>query len=113
MPRKPRYGDPVNLKGSLNALILNSLRAGPSHGYRIAQEIKTKSKGLLEFKEGTLYPALHLLEEKGHIESFTGIENGRERCYYRLTQKGKKLLKEEKAQWNEVSHAITLILNES
>ena len=61
----------MNFKGSLNTLILQNLRQGPNHGYRIAQEIKKTSKGVLDFKEGTLYPALHGLEAKKLITSST------------------------------------------
>jgi len=53
------YGGGMNFRGSLPTLILQNLRGGANHGYRIAQDIKQKSKGLLDFKEGTLYPALH------------------------------------------------------
>lgn len=62
----------MNFRGSLNTLILQNLKKGPNHGYRIAQEIKQTSKGVLDFKEGTLYPALHGLENQGLIESVHG-----------------------------------------
>ena len=57
----------MNIKGSLTTLILQNLSRGPNHGYRIAQEIKSQSKGVLDFKEGTLYPALYRMEAKGWI----------------------------------------------
>ena len=63
----------MNLKGTLPTLILRALTEGPNHGYRIAQEIKSKSKGVLDFREGTLYPALHALENKGLIESYEQV----------------------------------------
>src|SRR5580698_4949045 len=78
---------PMNFKGSLPTLILQNLSRGPNHGYRIAQEIKQSSKGVLDFKEGTLYPALHGLEGKGFIASQTRVENGRTRCYYEFDRK--------------------------
>lgn len=93
-------------------MILQNLAKGPSHGYRIAQEIKEKSKGVLDFKEGTLYPALHGLENKELIESYTRQENGRTRCYYRLTQKGKKALRQGREEWLRFSGAISLVLKE-
>jgi len=103
----------MNLKGSLSTLILQNLRRGPNHGYRIAQNIKEKSKGVLDFKEGTLYPALHDLEGKGLIESYAGEENGRTRCYYKLTEKGRKKLAAEKEEWLKLSGAISLMLQET
>jgi DNA-binding PadR family transcriptional regulator len=96
----------MNFRGSLTALILQNLNHGPNHGYRIAQEIKQKSKGVLDFKEGVLYPALHGLEGKGLIESFTQIENGRTRCYYQLTRKGKGGLAKQKEEWIRFSEAV-------
>jgi len=102
----------MNFKGSLAPLILQNLRRGPNHGYRIAQDIKQKSKGVLDFKEGTLYPALHGLEGKGMIESYTQDENGRTRCYYKLTEKGKRSLAKEKQEWLRFSSAINLLLGE-
>src|ERR1700683_1868087 len=103
----------MNFKGSLAPLILQNLRRGPNHGYRIAQEIKQKSKGVLDFKEGTLYPALHGLENKGLIESYTEVENGRTRCYHRLTKSGKQVLARQHKEWEQFSGAISLILQET
>jgi transcriptional regulator len=103
----------MNFKGSLTTLILQNLDRGPNHGYRIAQDIKQKSKGVLDYKEGTLYPALHGLENKGLIESYSGEENGRTRCYYRLTKKGRKVLGEQREEWLRFSGAISLVLQET
>jgi PadR family transcriptional regulator, regulatory protein PadR len=103
----------MNFKGGLAPLILQNLRRGPNHGYRIAQEIKQKSKGVLDFKEGTLYPALHGLEGKGLISSYTQEENGRTRCYYKLTERGKRSLAKEKQEWLRFSSAIDLLLQEA
>ena len=103
----------MNFKGGLTVLILQNLSRGPNHGYRIAQEIKQKSKGVLDFKEGTLYPALHGLEGKGFISSYSQDENGRTRCYYKLTDKGKKALAREKEEWQQFSGAISFILQEA
>ncbi len=100
----------MNLKGTLPVLILNALERGPKHGYLIAAEIKAKSKGVLDFREGTLYPALHEQEHKGLIESYEQVENGRIRRYYRLTESGKKAIAKERAEWKRVSRAVTLIL---
>ncbi len=103
----------MHLKGSLPTLILQNLCRGPNHGYRIAQEIKQKSKGLLDFKEGTLYPALHGLEAKKLITSSTREENGRECRYYKLTEKGKKALVRERQEWQQFSGVITGLLQEA
>ncbi len=103
----------MNLKGTLPTLILKTLERGPKHGYRIAQEIKAKSKGVLDFKEGTLYPALHDLENRGLLESYEQTHNGRTRRYYRLTEDGKKILEKDRAQWDKVSKAVSLILKEA
>jgi PadR family transcriptional regulator PadR len=67
----------MNFKGTLPTLILEALEREPSHGYGIAQRIKKRSQGVLDFKEGTLYPALHKLENEGQVESFEGAEKGR------------------------------------
>lgn len=103
----------MNFKGSLATLILQNLSHGPNHGYRIAQEIKAQSKGVLDFKEGTLYPALHGLEGKGLIRSAERDENGRTRRYYKLTEKGKKALVREREELLQFSGAIRLMLKEA
>ena len=103
----------MNFKGSLTTLILQNLLRGPNHGYRIAQDIKQTSKGVLDFKEGTLYPALHGLEAKKLITSSTREENGRERRYYKLTEKGRKVLVKEREELLQFSTAISGLLKEA
>lgn len=103
----------MNFKGSLPTLILQNLAQGPNHGYRIAQEIKKSSKGVLDFKEGTLYPALHGLEAKKLITSSTREEGGRTRRFYKLTDKGKKALALERQEWVQFSTAISGLLKEA
>jgi PadR family transcriptional regulator, regulatory protein PadR len=100
----------MNLKGSLPTLILETLNRGSSHGYEIATVIKRKSAGVLDFKEGTLYPALHTLERDGMVESYTELENGRTRRYYKLTEKGGKHLEKSKLEWQKMSGAISSVL---
>jgi len=102
----------MNLKGSLPTLILQNLLRGANHGYRIAQEIKQSSQGVLDFKEGTLYPALHDLETKKLISSTTQQEGGRERRHYKLTEKGRKALVREREEWRQFSGAISGLLKE-
>jgi PadR family transcriptional regulator, regulatory protein PadR len=104
------YNPNMNLKGSLPALILETLTRGSSHGYEIATVIKRKSAGVLDFKEGTLYPALHTLERDGLVESHTELENGRTRRYYKLTEKGSKHLEKSKLEWQKMSSAISNVL---
>jgi PadR family transcriptional regulator PadR len=100
----------MNFKGTLPTLILEALVRQPSHGYRIAQRIKERSQGVLDFKEGTLYPALHKLENEGSVESFEEVENGRPRRYYRITKPGRAMLEKDRAEWLELSRAVTTIL---
>ena len=103
----------MNFKGTLPALILEVLAHQSSHGYHIAQEIKQRSQGVLDFKEGTLYPALHKLENEGLVESFEGMEKGRPRRYYRITKTGRGVLSKDRAEWRKLSQAVTVILGEA
>ena len=103
----------MNLKGTLPTLILQVLEDGANHGYRIAQLIKQRSRGVLDFKEGTLYPTLHGLEGKGLIEAYTRQESGRRRRYYRLTEHGHSHLARERKSWRELSRAVNLILKKA
>src|SRR6202142_4376865 len=99
----------MNFKGTLPTLILQALAEEPSHGYRIAQRIKERSRGVLDFKEGTLYPALHKLENEGLAESYEGVEKGRPRRYYRITKSGRGALTRDRAEWRKLSRAVTTI----
>ncbi|HEX7159030.1 MAG TPA: PadR family transcriptional regulator [Edaphobacter sp.] len=103
----------MNFKGTLPTLILEALLRGSSHGYRIAQQIKERSQGVLDFKEGTLYPALHKLENEGLVESYDAVEKGRQRRYYSITRAGRKALTKDRAEWREISRAVTMILGEA
>ena len=100
----------MNFRGSLPLLILHVLSKGPKHGYRIAKEIKQESEGVLDFKEGTLYPALHGMEQDALLEAFSGEEKGRTRRYYRLTESGRATLEQERAAWARYAHAVGLVL---
>jgi len=103
----------MNFKGTLPTLILETLVHEPSHGYRIAQRIKERSEGVLDFKEGTLYPALHKLENERLVESYDDVEKGRPRRYYRITKSGRETLAKDRAEWGELSRAVTMILGEA
>lgn len=100
----------MNLKGSLPLLILYNLSKGPNHGYQIAKQIKLQSEGVLDFREGTLYPTLHGLEKQGLIEAYNELENGRERRYYRLTDSGHATLDAELAEWSRFTNAVNGVL---
>jgi DNA-binding PadR family transcriptional regulator len=103
----------MNLKGTLPTLILEALEREASHGYRIAQQIKARSKGVLDFKEGTLYPALHKLEIDGLVESYEIVEKGRTRRCYQITESGRAILATDRKAWREVSKAVSFILEEA
>jgi transcriptional regulator len=103
----------MNLRGTLPTLILEALVQRPDHGYSIAQRIKERSHGVLDFKEGTLYPALHKLERDGRVESTEQVENGRTRRYYRITSAGRKALATDREEWRTLSRAVSMILKEA
>lgn len=100
----------MNIKGSLPMLILHVLSQGPSHGYRIAKQIKQQSEGVLDFKEGTLYPTLHTMEEQGLLETYHQQEKRRTRRYYRLTEAGQAAQAQEREEWDRYTTAVNLIL---
>ena len=99
------------LQGTLDLLVLQSLVLGPAHGYTIARLIQQRSDELLQVGQGSLYPALHRLETREWIASFWGTsENNRRARYYRLTPLGKRQLATETAKWQQLVHAIGLVL---
>jgi transcriptional regulator len=99
------------LQGTLDLLILKTIAAGPMHGYAIAQRIQQRSDDVLVVEEGSLYPCLYRMEEKGWIQAEWGkSENNRRAKYYSLTRAGHKQLEEETAIWERVYRAITLVL---
>lgn len=99
------------LKGSISLLLLNLLSRGEMYGYEILQQAARRSAETFEFKEGTLYPALHQLEKKGLIQAEWRIgETGRERKYYSLTAKGKRAAQEYEKQWQHLTTAVRAVL---
>jgi PadR family transcriptional regulator, regulatory protein PadR len=99
------------LQGTLDMLILQTLQWGPQHGLRISQGIRQKSEDLLRVEAGSLYPALHRLEEQGWLESEWQVsEKGQRAKYYRLTRSGKKQLAAEQGKWERVVKAIGLVM---
>ena len=103
---------PVDLlQGTLDLLILKTLALEPRHGWGIAQRIQQISKEVLQVQQGSLYPALHRLEQQGWIEAeWRASENNRRAKYYSLTAAGRKQLQLETANWERLSAAIRQIL---
>ena len=98
-------------QGTLDLLILKVIALGPAHGYAIAQRLEQVSRGVVQVPEGSLYPALHRLENRGFLDGdWKETETGREAKFYRLTRKGMKQLKTEMADWQRLIDAIGLIL---
>ncbi len=99
------------LKGSTDSLLLCLINNQPMYGYRIIKEIEKRSNGYFQFKEGTLYPALHRLEKSGLIQGrWQRLPSGPERRYYYITAKGQKALVERLAIWQDFSAAVALIM---
>jgi len=99
------------LQGTLDLLILKTLSLDALHGYAIAQRIAASSRALLQVPQGSLYPALHRLENKGWLAAkWDQTETGREAKFYTLTRKGRQQLEHEVADWKRLSEGIALIL---
>jgi PadR family transcriptional regulator, regulatory protein PadR len=99
------------LQGTLNMLILQTLRWGPQHGHGIGQAIKQSSADLLQIERGSLYPALHRLEEQGLVASeWKASELNRRAKYYRLTAAGRRQLVAEQSKWKLLVKAITRVM---
>ena len=112
MPRKgsaPLRGE--ILQGTLDLLILKTLALGPAHGHTIAHVIERRSDEVLQVEHGSLYPALHRLEDRGWIASFWGTsENNRRARYYRLTPSGRRELADQTSRWDDLVRAIDRVL---
>ena len=115
MPRNQRYQNRIELlQGTLDLLLLQTLRWGPQHGYGISQAIRSQSGEVFQVDTGSLYPALHRLENRGFLAAdWKQTETGREAKFYRLTRKGRAQLEVETASWNRLSEAVGLILRAS
>ena len=100
------------LQGTLDLLVLKTLDTiGPMHGFGIAMRIQQVSEDLLQLNQGTLYPALLRLEQRGWINSKWGIsDNSRKAKYYSLTRTGRKQLRDEAASWNQMAAVINRVL---
>lgn len=112
LKRPPDAGE--ILQGTLDMLILRTLVMVPAHGHTIAQVIEHTSENALEVEQGSLYPALHRLEDRGWLSSEWGVsENNRRAKFYRLTAKGRKELGAAAGRWHRMTRAIGLILGDS
>jgi len=99
------------LKGTLDMLILKVVALGPIHGYAISQRIQMISKDFFQVQQGSLYPALHRLEDRGWLQAeWKATETGREAKFYTLTRKGRRQMEVEIRNWEQISDAVALIL---
>jgi PadR family transcriptional regulator, regulatory protein PadR len=100
------------LQGTLDLLILKVVSREPMHGWGLAQAIQQLSTDVLQVTQGSLYPALHRLEQKGWlISSWGASENNRRAKYYRLSAAGRRALQQETAEWRRYTHAVDAILS--
>jgi len=98
-------------QGTLELLVLKVVALGPVHGYAIAQRLQQVSRFVVRVPQGSLYPALHRLENRGHLAAdWKETETGREAKFYRLTRKGRAQLEKEAASWERLTEAVGLIL---
>ncbi len=111
MPRSESPLQSEMLQGTLDMLVLGTLALGPAHGHTIAHAIEHGSEDVLQIEHGSLYPALHRLEDRGWIASFWGSsENNRKARYYRLTPAGRKQLSVQTTRWEQMVRAIGRVL---
>lgn len=98
------------LKGSTTLLILNLLNHKSMYGYQMIKELSEKSENIFELKEGTLYPILHSLEEKGFVTSYWEDTPSRKRKYYSITKLGKKTLEDKQKEWDIFTSSVNKVL---
>jgi PadR family transcriptional regulator PadR len=100
------------MQGTLDVLVLRSLRAGPQHGYGITSWIRQCTEGELEVEDGALYQALHRLEHRGWVQAEWGVsDNNRRARYYRLTARGRRELRTADAAWRRYARAVFRVLD--
>ena len=104
--------DPLTLlQGTLDALVLKSLSWGPQHGHAVARMIHAATDGTFEVLDGSLYAALHRLEERAWVESEWGLsDKGKQARFYRLTSRGRQHLRSESARWHRYAAAVSMML---
>jgi transcriptional regulator len=94
------------LKGHLDLLLMAALAEHPAHGYAVVETLRSRSGGAFDLPEGTLYPALHRLEESGLVASQWSDDTGRRRRVYHLTAKGKRMLAQRQTEWRAFARAV-------
>jgi DNA-binding PadR family transcriptional regulator len=99
------------LKGHLDGLLLATLEAGPRHGYAVMEALRAGSGGRIDLPTGTVYPALHRLEQGGLVRSSWSAQGGRRRRSYELTGAGRRALATERSQWREFAGAVSALLD--
>jgi PadR family transcriptional regulator, regulatory protein PadR len=108
-----KKSDGEMVQGTLDMLVLKALVMGPAHGHTIARVIEQTSEDVLQVEQGSLYPALHRLEDRGWLQSYWGTsENNRKAKFYRLTAAGKKHLTLETNRWRQMVRAIGLVMGD-
>ena len=111
LKKRSKSVGPDLLQGTLDMLVLQTLRIGPAHGYTIARLIGQRSDEFLQVEQGSLYPALNRLEDRGWIDSYWATsENNRRARYYRLTPKGSRQLQQETEHRHQLVKAIAGVL---
>jgi len=111
MRRRPRDADGDLLAGTLDMMVLRTLAAGPLHGFAIALTIATRSADVILVEEGSLYPALHRLEDRGWISAAWGVtSNNRRARFYTVMARGRRELTRESTRWTQLSAAVTRVM---
>jgi PadR family transcriptional regulator len=114
MPGSDKNSKNEMLQGTLDMLVLRTLIPGPAHGHTIAHVIEHSSEDVLQVEQGSLYPALHRIEDRGWVSSYWGAsENNRKAKFYKLTAAGKKQLVAETSRWRQLVSAIGRVLDEA
>jgi transcriptional regulator len=99
------------LQGTLDLLILQIVALRPVHGYAVAQRLQQVSRDVLQVQQGSLYPALHRLEERGSLKAeWRDTETGRQAKFYQLTTAGRRQLERERSDWQRLAKAVALVL---
>ena len=98
------------MRGHLDLLLLSALEGGPAHGYALIERLRVESDGVLDFPEGTIYPALHRLERSGAVRSGWDETAARRRRVYTLTSRGRTELARQREAWGRFSRAVELVV---
>ena len=102
--------DRERLKGNLDLLLLTVLSAGPAHGYAIISALRERSEGTFDLPEGTIYPALHRLEDAEQVSSSWAVAQGRKRRIYALTDQGEAALAAQRTEWRQFARGVHAVL---